>query len=271
MTPPTLIVPAGMLFAALALAALTAGCGSASSKEPAAAPTVAFTSEAAPAAGSSVPPAGVPPAQEPSSGVPTVKGYDPQTNMTRLFSALTGPPEIALQAMEQARLNKDVSQVPVLVELLSFLTGQELRSEAGVTLLHLTGQVFGGGVRAWPKWMEWLGKHSFEYPPPDGYVDWKINLLSFIDPRFEVLLQSAEETSRIDLTELVWGGVVVDGIPDLQFPPNIPPSEADFLRPDERVFGASINGEHRAYPLRILNPHEMANDVLGGEPIALAY
>jgi hypothetical protein len=32
-----------------------------------------------------------------------------------------------------------------------------------------------------------------------------------------------------------------------------------------------INEEHRAYPLRILNPHEMANDVLGGVPFALAY
>ena len=43
------------------------------------------------------------------------------------------------------------------------------------------------------------------------------------------------------------------------------------MNPTDRVFGISINGEHRAYPLRILNPHEMANDVLGGEPIALAY
>ena len=38
-----------------------------------------------------------------------------------------------------------------------------------------------------------------------------------------------------------------------------------------RVFGVSINGEHRAYPISIMNPHEMANDILGGEPIALAY
>ena len=43
------------------------------------------------------------------------------------------------------------------------------------------------------------------------------------------------------------------------------------MRPDDRVFGVSINGEHRAYPLRIVNAHEMANDWLGGEPIALAY
>ena len=43
------------------------------------------------------------------------------------------------------------------------------------------------------------------------------------------------------------------------------------MNPTDRVFGISINGEHRAYPRWILTPHEMANDVLGGEPIALPY
>ena len=31
--------------------------------------------------------------------------------------------------------------------------------------------------------------------------------------------------------------------------------------------GVSIGGEHRAYPLRIMNAHEIANDTLGGEPV----
>ena len=46
---------------------------------------------------------------------------------------------------------------------------------------------------------------------------------------------------------------------------------ATYMLPDDRVFGVSINGQHRAYPLRIMNRHEMANDVLGGVPFALAY
>ena len=29
------------------------------------------------------------------------------------------------------------------------------------------------------------------------------------------------------------------------------------------MFGVSINGDSRAYPLRVLNWHEMANDVVG--------
>ena len=48
-------------------------------------------------------------------------------------------------------------------------------------------------------------------------------------------------------------------------------SEAGYLLPDDRVFGVSINGEHRAYPLRIMNRHEMANDIVGRVPFVLAY
>ena len=119
--------------------------------------------------------------------------------------------------------------------------------------------------------MEWLGKHRADFPPPEEYAAWKANLLSQIDPRFGLFLRTAKETSRIDLTEVVWGGVIPDGIPALRNPPILFPEEADYLGPGERVFGVSINGEHRAYPLRITNPHEMVNDVLGGEPISLAW
>jgi hypothetical protein len=38
---------------------------------------------------------------------------------------------------------------------------------------------------------------------------------------------------------------------------------------DELTFGAEINGQARAYPHRILDHHELANDTLGGEPVAL--
>ena len=75
----------------------------------------------------------------------------------------------------------------------------------------------------------------------------------------------------IRLEEIVWGGVRVDAIPALDHPTFITPAEATYLTPDEQVFGVSINGEKRAYPLRIINAHEMANDVLGGEPISVMW
>ena len=91
-----------------------------------------------------------------------------------------------------------------------------------------------------------------------------------VDPEQSDFIHSGVDT-RLRVEEIVWGGVARDGIPDLTNPRVITPREADYLFDDDRVFGVSFNGEHRAYPLRILNAHEMANDVVGGVPFALAY
>ncbi len=157
----------------------------------------------------------------------------------------------------------------MLIETIRFQPSQSARDAFAETLRALTGQSFGGND--WTEWMEWYGKDRRDFRPPPRYAAWKADLLSLIDRRFQLFLSTAEETSRIDLTEVVWGGVIPDGIPDLRNPPVIAAEEASYLGMDERVFGVSINGESRAYPLRITNPHEMVNDVLGGEPISLAW
>jgi hypothetical protein len=45
----------------------------------------------------------------------------------------------------------------------------------------------------------------------------------------------------------------------------------NFIVPDDRVVGLTINGETRAYPVHILNVHEIINDTLGGVPIAVTW
>ena len=62
-----------------------------------------------------------------------------------------------------------------------------------------------------------------------------------------------------------------DGIPALTSPKRIAPAEATWMTDDELVFGVEIDGDARAYPLRILDWHEMFNDVVGGVPVTLAY
>ena len=186
--------------------------------------------------------------------------YDPTATMYRVFTEFGGPPSVKSAAVVDILREGDISQVPVLIDAIRFTFDLDVLDEMAAALRELTGQDF--EMREWDRWMEWLGKNLDDFRPPDGYVDWKINLLSAFDPRYTELLSSAEETSRIDMREIVWGGVVIDGIPDLRDPNIIPADEANYLEPDERVFGVSINGEHRAYPLRITNPHEMVNDVL---------
>lgn len=197
--------------------------------------------------------------------------YDSTDNMFRLFSGRDHSPDDTLQAIMLATANNDKSMVPLMIELLRFFANQELMIESSTAIQEITGREFRREQGAWNEWMEWLGKNAEEYAPPDGYVLWKSSLMSLIDPRFAEFLGPAEQGSRINLFEVAWGGVRPDGIPDLQNAPVVAASEQEYLQPSDRVFGVSINGEHRAYPLRIVNAHEMANDVLGDEPISLAY
>jgi hypothetical protein len=136
---------------------------------------------------------------------------------------------------------------------------------AADALEALSGQQFG---RDYPAWIEWYG--SSDLTPPPGFTGWKGRLLSGIDPRFAGFLKD-EYPSRIRVEEIQWGGVLVDGIPALENPEMISSDQANYLESGEPVFGIAINGEARAYPLRIMDWHEMANDVVGGVPVSLAY
>ena len=76
----------------------------------------------------------------------------------------------------------------------------------------------------------------------------------------------------IDPREVMWGGVRVDGIPPLESPAQLRPEQAaDWINDSDEVIGIEINGDARAYPIRIIAWHEMVNDTIGGVPVSLAY
>jgi len=77
--------------------------------------------------------------------------------------------------------------------------------------------------------------------------------------------------ATIPKSDIRSGGPPRDGIPSLDDPSFIPASEADFMRPGDEVIGFVEGGEAHAYPLRILVWHEIANDTVGGKPIAVTY
>jgi hypothetical protein len=206
---------------------------------------------------------------EPTSAATEGPGYDSTATMFGLYSGVYHERATTEAALQSVLDREDKSMVPVLVEMLRFREFYGIWEEVAATLRELTGQQLGGND--WTQWTEWLGNYRDEFRPPARYAEWKLEVLSTVDPRFAVFLRKAEETARIDLTEVVWGNVKVDGIPDLQFPRTLSVEGAEFLKPRERVFGVSIAGFHRAYPLRIVNAHEMVNDMLGGEPILVAW
>ena len=70
---------------------------------------------------------------------------------------------------------------------------------------------------------------------------------------------------------VISGGVPKDGIPALTDPKHIAAREADFLKPDDRVIGVESDGVARAYPLAIINYHEIVNDRVGEMSLAVTY
>ena len=77
--------------------------------------------------------------------------------------------------------------------------------------------------------------------------------------------------SIIPIDEIKSGGPPKDGIPALTKPKFISADNAKYLNPKDKVIGVSINGEHRAYPIKILNYHEIVNDDVGSTPIVISY
>ena len=79
------------------------------------------------------------------------------------------------------------------------------------------------------------------------------------------------EQHSIPIEEIISGGPPKDGIPALTNPNYVPAQKASFLREDDQVIGTVINGEARAYPLRIMSWHELVNDRVGDLPILVSW
>ncbi len=62
-----------------------------------------------------------------------------------------------------------------------------------------------------------------------------------------------------------------DAIPALYDPARAVAAAADFMDAEESVLGVVVGGEARAYPLALLDWHEVVNDHLGGQPIAATW
>ena len=54
-------------------------------------------------------------------------------------------------------------------------------------------------------------------------------------------------------------------------PKFITPDKAAYLDGDDQIIGVKIGNQAKAYPIRILNWHEVVNDTVGGEPVAVTF
>ena len=219
---------------------------------------------------------------ESSTSTSTPDGSSPETPIPTSASDLPDDPTELMRATDFGNLTDitrkmvdsgNQSYIPVLLEFMRIDRNPEGRFAWASSINRLVEGPDADQTPPertnWGWWIEWLGRNP-QVVAPEGYAGWKGELFSSLDPGLGSFFYDGVET-EIRLEEVVWGGVAKDGIPDLQNPSVLPANEAWYMTPTDRVFGVSFNGEHRAYPLRILNAHEMANDVVGGVPFALAY
>ena len=91
------------------------------------------------------------------------------------------------------------------------------------------------------------------------------------NPRAQVKNGFDLQGSLVPAKEIRHGGPPRDGIPALDQPRFIPAASASYLKPDDRVLGMELNGIVKAYPIRILDWHEIANDDFNGQPVVVTY
>lgn len=86
-----------------------------------------------------------------------------------------------------------------------------------------------------------------------------------------------EEAEATDADVMVFVRQKVTGDADdwpfvaLNDPKFVAADSADFLDPESLVLGLSIGGEAKAYPTAMMWFHHVANDTIGGQPVAVTY
>ena len=80
-----------------------------------------------------------------------------------------------------------------------------------------------------------------------------------------------EQTSISNWVEIMSGGPPKDGIPALSDPKFRKAATETRISGTEPVITVEINGDARAYPVRYLTWHEIANDTVGGVPVAVTF
>ena len=75
----------------------------------------------------------------------------------------------------------------------------------------------------------------------------------------------------IPVHEIRKGGPPRDGIPSIDRPIFLSAGQTTFLKDNDYVLGVSWNGESKAYPIRIMDWHEVVNDYFSNDPVVVTY
>lgn len=75
----------------------------------------------------------------------------------------------------------------------------------------------------------------------------------------------------VDRADVIAGGPPRDGIRSIDAPRFVPVAEATWVDDATPVLGVEVGGDARAYPVHLMDYHQIANDVVGGVPLAVTW
>ena len=195
------------------------------------------------------------------------KGIDSNRLQNSLRIVLSSPETATVnQTIDNLARTWHPQNIPQILEAISYTRNSSGTQKLISLLQTMTGQNFGTDMNQWYFWL-WNQPEAIA----DGYANFKADIYSNIDPKFDRYFRNRQASARIRLDEIRWGGVVQDGIPPLRSPKMLSANQANYLGDSNVVFGIEINGDARAYPKRILAWHEMFVDTIGGVEIAGVY
>lgn len=157
--------------------------------------------------------------------------------------------------------------MPWLIDLLRLQVSQQVSDSISLVLQEITGIPAEERIPDMINYGSWASTRGLD--GGDGYREFKVALYERIDSQFGPLLESVAD--QAELAAIQWGGVPVGGIPELNNPERVAAADATWMTDDEVILGVIANGEAVAYPLRILARHELANDTVGGDDLAIVY
>ena len=184
-------------------------------------------------------------------------------------------------ALDVIRTSGDARLAWLVTDVLRFVGPGQIQDELRTTFEELTGTEVVVDRSVWGTTTDHL--LAWDLPAPPGYVNWKAQVFTLIEPDWAPFFEDADAT--IDWRWVSWGGVLIDDreiertdspclascIPALNDPELTDAAGGDWYDDDRIVFGVVVGDEAVAFPKNIMEVHEMVNMTIGGRRIGMPY
>lgn len=157
---------------------------------------------------------------------------------------------------DRSHFNSQVSYISAKKNLLIIQHNGTLQNQKSLTQL---------GYWAWQKVGDML---PTEYLPSGWHID-RTNTTK--GNQYPTKNGFVLKELSIPINEIKGGGPKKDGIPSIDTPKYLTVSEAEYLNNNDYVLGIELNGIAKAWPIRILNWHEIVNDTIYDTSICVTF